>query len=155
MIIHHLSLRRAARNAGAMYIDTVISVFVIMVFLAFAMAFLPIFMQKYQLDMAAEDLAREISVSGSITAQDADELSAEYGIVIDNVEITPAEGVVTKDVGNEKHIQLADSFTVTLYSHREIGVGGIVSAASVSISSTAKGRSEVYWKEMAEEATAP
>lgn len=149
MIINHRLLHKLRHNVGAMYIDTVISVFVVMVFLAFVMAFLPVFMQKYQLDMAAEDLAREISVSGSISPHDTEELSEEYGIEIDRVEIIPFKDVVTMAVGDEQHIQLSDSFTVTLYSHREVGVGGIVGAASVSISSSAKGRSEVFWKDMA------
>lgn len=139
------------RARGEAYIDTVIGVFVIMVFLALTMAFLPVFMQKYQLDMAAEDIARGISVSGFITEQDAASLSEEYGLMIDRIEITPASDarIMTTDSG--KRIQLSDSFTVTLYSHREVGVGGLTGPSEIDISSTAKGRSEVYWKELAAE----
>lgn len=142
-------IRRLRQNCGEMYIDTVISVFVIMVFMALAMAFLPIFMQKYQLDMAAEDIARGISVSGVITTYDTDALSAEYGMVIDRIEVTPAADARMAAAAEGQHIQLSDSFTVTVYSHRDVGVGGIVSSSRVDISSTAKGRSEVFWKEIA------
>lgn len=142
-------LRRLRRNRGEMYIDTMISVFVIMVFMALIMAFLPVFMQKYQLDMAAEDIARGISVSGVITPQDTSALSAEYGLTIDSIEITPAADARLMAAANGQRIQLTDSFTVTIYSHRDVGVGGITGSATVGISSSAKGRSEVFWKEMA------
>ena len=134
-----------------MYIDTVISVFVIMVFMALIMAFLPVFMQKYQLDMAAQDIARGISVSGVIAVQDADVLSQEYGMTIDRIEVVPSGDARLMASAAGQRIQLSDSFTVTIYSHREVGVGGITGPASVSISSTARGRSEVFWKEMAVE----
>lgn len=149
MIKRRSSLRRLRQNCGEMYIDTVVSVFVIMVFMALIMAFLPVFMQKYQLDMAAQDIARSISVSGVITPQDATALSQEYNMTIDRVEITPAADAELMTVADGQRIQLADSFTVTVYSHREVGVGGITGPASIDISSTAKGRSEVFWKEMA------
>ncbi len=147
-----ICLVRLRRNRGEMYIDTVISVFVIMVFMALIMAFLPVFMQKYQLDMAAQDIARGISVSGVIAVQDADVLSQEYGMTIDRIEVVPSEDARLMASTAGQRIQLSDSFTVTIYSHREVGVGGITGPASVSISSTARGRSEVFWKEMAVEA---
>ena len=108
-------------------------------------------MQKYQLDMAAQDIARGISVSGVIAVQDADVLSQEYGMTIDRIEVVPSEDARLMVSAAGQCIQLSDSFTVTIYSHREIGVGGITGPASVSISSTARGRSEVFWKEMAVE----
>lgn len=146
-----ICLVRLRRNRGEMYIDTVISVFVIMVFMALVMAFLPVFMQKYQLDMAAQDIARGISVSGVIAVQDADVLSQEYGMTIDRIEVVPSGDARLMASAAGQRIQLSDSFTVTIYSHREVGVGGITGPASVSISSTARGRSEVFWKEMAVE----
>ena len=146
-----ICLVRLRRNRGEMYIDTVISVFVIMVFMALIMAFLPVFMQKYQLDMAAQDIARGISVSGVIAVQDADVLSQEYGMTIDRIEVVPSGDARLMASAAGQRIQLSDSFTVTIYSHREVGVGGITGPASVSISSTARGRSEVFWKEMAVE----
>ena len=151
MTVLRICLVRLRRNRGEMYIDTVISVFVIMVFMALVMAFLPVFMQKYQLDMAAQDIARGISVSGVIAVQDADVLSQEYGMTIDRIEVVPSKDARLMASAAGQRIQLSDSFTVTIYSHREVGVGGITGPASVSISSTARGRSEVFWKEMAVE----
>ncbi len=151
MTVLRICLVRLRRNRGEMYIDTVISVFVIMVFMALVMAFLPVFMQKYQLDMAAQDIARGISVSGVIAVQDADVLSQEYGMTIDRIEVVPSGDARLMASAAGQRIQLSDSFTVTIYSHREVGVGGITGPASVSISSTARGRSEVFWKEMAVE----
>ncbi len=143
--------KRLLHNKGEMYIDTIISVFVIMIFLALVMTFLPVFMQKYQLDMAAEDIARGISVSGRIVALDADLLSQEYDIVIDSAQVVPAAGarMMTATSGGGQYIQLSDGFSVVLTSHRTVGIGGLVAPANLEISSTAKGRSEVYWKELA------
>ncbi len=149
MMKRRRAVRQLLDRGGEMYIDTLISVFVIMVFMALVMAFLPVFMKKYQLDMAAQDIARGIAVSGMIIPQDASELSDEYGLEIDHVEIVPAADARTLTVANGQIIQLSDSFTVTIYSHADVGVGGIISSTELNLSSTAKGRSEVFWKEIA------
>lgn len=143
--------RRLFRNRGAAYIDTIISIFVIMAVIAMALTLLPLFIQKYLLDMAAEDIARMISVSGQTSAIDVDAITADYGIVLDDVVITiddTARTALLPD-GSGKKIQLSDGFKVTLTSHRTVGIGGIVSDIDVPLTSAARGRSEVYWKELA------
>ncbi len=145
-------LSRVRGNRGEMYIDTIISVFVILFVLALVMALLPIFMKKYNLDMMANEISRFIAVSGTTSSFDIDELEEDYGIELDswNIEISEdARTALAPDGGTM--IQLADDFTVTIVTHQNVGVGGILADMDIPITSVAKGRSEVYWKELAVE----
>lgn len=142
----------ATNNRGEMYIDTIISVFVILVVLALVMALLPVFMKKYNLDMMANEISRFIAVSGSTSSFNIDELEEDYGIELDswNIEIAADARTAPSPDGGTK-IQLADAFTVTIVMRQNIGVGGIVGDINIPITAVAKGRSEVYWKELAVE----
>ncbi len=143
-------LARLKKNAGAAYFDTIFSVFIIMLVLAAFMTFVPVFMQKYQLDMAAEDIARMISVSGQTDVSTAQELSEKYGLNIDDVEVTAdADSITSPASSGGSLIQLSGGFKVTLTSHRTVGIGGIVPDMDIGLSSSARGRSEVYWKSLA------
>ena len=143
-------LIRLKRNAGAAYFDTIFSVFIIMLVLAAFMTFVPVFMQKYQLDMAAEDIARMISVSGQADVPTAQELSEKYGLQIDDVQITADPDSITSPASSGGLlIQLSGGFMITLTSHRTVGIGGIVPDMDIGLSASARGRSEVYWKSLA------
>lgn len=146
------AIKRLRSNRGEMYIDTIISVLVIMTLLALVMTIFPLFMKKYQLDMLASDISRTISVSGSTNAVDAYAIAAEYGLEIDSceIEIDPSATKMSTVDGGEI-IQLAGSFKVTVKAYSEIGLGGVISKFNVPLVSVAKGRSEVYWKELASE----
>lgn len=50
---------------GEGYIDVVVGVFCLMLVLAFALSFLPIFQKKQQLDIFATELVREAEIRGS------------------------------------------------------------------------------------------
>lgn len=144
-------VRRLCLKRGEAYLDTIISIFVIMIVIAMALTLFPVFMQKYQLDMAAEDIARMISVSGQTSAIDVEAISADYNIELDDVTITiddTARTALLPD-GSGRKIQLSDGFKVTLTTHRTVGVGGVVSEIDIPLTSVARGRSEVYWKELA------
>lgn len=145
-------LSRVKSNRGEMYIDTIISVFVILVILAMVMALLPVFMKKYNLDMMANEISRFIAVSGNTSGIDIDELEEDYGIDLDawNIDIADDARTAPMDDGGTK-IQLADDFTVTIVTHQNVGVGGIIANIQIPLTSVAKGRSEVYWKELAVE----
>lgn len=145
-------LSRVRGNRGEMYIDTVISVFVILFILALVMALLPVFMKKYNLDMMANEISRFIAVSGTTSSVNIDELEEDYGIELDewNIEIA-ADARTAPAADGGTMIQLADSFTVTIVARQTIGVGGMLADINIPITSVAKGRSEVYWKELAVE----
>ncbi len=144
-------LIRLKKPAGAAYFDTVLSVFIIMIVLAMFMTFIPVFMQKYQLDMAAEDIARMISVSGQTDVSDAQGLSEKYGLQIDDIQVVMDADSKTSPAssGDGLLIQLSGGFVVKLTSHRTVGIGGIVPDIDIGLSASARGRSEVYWKSLA------
>lgn len=144
-------LDKLKNPAGAAYFDTILSVFIIMIVLAVFMTFIPVFMQKYQLDMAAEDIARMISVSGQTDIFETQELSEKYGLQIDDIRIvTDADSrTAPASSGDGLLIQLSGGFMVTLTSHRTVGIGGIVPDIEIGLSASARGRSEVYWKSLA------
>lgn len=144
-------LKRAVSKRGDMYIDTVISMFIILTILALVMTIFPLFMLKYRLDMLAGDISRTISVSGQTGGFDAYGMAEEYGLTVDEytVEIDPS--AVTGETDSGTIIQLAGSFKVTLTMYREIGTGGVFAKVNIPLVSVSKGRSEVYWKELAEQ----
>lgn len=145
-------LLRTQKNHGGTYIDTVISVFVVLFILAFVMAILPIFIKKYHLDMMANEISRCIAIFGATSGIDIEELEQDYGIELDswNIEIDDDARTDASPDGGVR-IQLADGFTVTIVSHQTVGIGGILANIDIPITSVAKGRSEVYWKELATE----
>ena len=144
-------LIRLKKPCGAAYIDTIFSVFIVMILLSVFVTIIPVFMKKYQLDMAAEDIARMISVSGQTEVADISVLTEEYGVQIDGIDIIIDDNSITSasPSGSAKLIQLSGGFMVMLTSHHTIGVGGIVSDIDIGLSASARGRSEVYWKSLA------
>lgn len=143
-------LLKIRRNCGGTYIDTVISVFVVLFILALVMAILPVFIKKYHLDMMADEISRCVAVFGATSGVDIEELERDYGIELDSwsIEIDDDARTLASPEGGSK-IQLADGFTVTIVAHQTVGVGGILANIDIPITSVAKGRSEVYWKELA------
>lgn len=145
--------RRLLLPKGEMYIDTIISLFIIMTILALTMTLFPVFMKKYELDMLAEDISRSIAVSGQTNSISVEDLAAEYGLDLDsyNIYIEPSAITGTASDGTGKIIQLAEPFTVTVVTHHTIGLGGVLSKVNVPLTAVSKGRSEVFWKELAVE----
>lgn len=134
---------------GEMYIDTMVSVMIILLVLAMVLSFFPVFMQKYQLDMAAEDIARMISVCGETGTVDIESIAQDYNISLDSYDIVIDADARTIPSGAGTKIQLSDGFKVVLSTHRTVGVGGVLNSIDIGLGSVARGRSEVYWKEIA------
>ncbi len=145
--------RKFLSSKGEMYIDTIISMFIIMTILALVMTIFPVFMVKYQLDMLADDISRSIAVSGQTGSISVEHLAAEYGINLDDysIEIDPAAITGTSPDGNGQIIQLAERFSVRVTTHHTVGLGGVLSRVNIPLTAVSKGRSEVYWKELAVE----
>lgn len=120
---------------GEMYIDTAISVFVMLIVLAIVMSVVPVLIKQYQLNVLANDVTRYIEVAGSSDNLDADKIYDENMIKPSNLQV---------DGGGEK-IQLGKTFSVTLEYETEIGLGGLIEIP-ITITSKAQGTSEVYWK---------
>lgn len=144
---------RLLAKKGEMYFDTILSVFIIMVVLALAMTLFPLFMKKYKLDMLAEDISRSIAVSGRTNTVDIEKIAGEYGIDLYSYDIVvdPAAVTGSSPDGSGTIIQLAESFSVTVTARQTVGLGGILTAVDIPLTSVSTGRSEVYWKELAQE----
>ena len=134
---------------GEMYIDTMVSVLIILLVLAMVLSFFPVFMQKYQLEMAAEDIARMISVCGETDTVDIERIAQDYNISLDSYDVVIDTDARTIPSGAGMKIQLSDGFKVVLSTHRTVGIGGVLNSIDIGLGSVARGRSEVYWKEIA------
>lgn len=142
-------LRELFSKKGEAYIDTLISVLVIIIFIAVIIIVIPIFIRKYHLDMFADQVSSFIAVSGGTESLDIEKLADEMNISLDRYEIVVAEDTVCKpNVDNPERIQLTGMYTVNVYTTAYIGLGGVVDSIPIELSSSARGRSEVYWKDM-------
>lgn len=138
---------------GEMYVDTMINVLIICLVLTLCLSVLPILIYKYQLDVMASQISRNISVDGICGSEQIDNVKQSFG----NAGVAADVKVVYRDMnGNEKilnvdensKIQLADKFTVIVTYDLNVKLGGIA-GRSVKLSANSTGRSEVYWKELA------
>lgn len=145
---------------GSSYLGTIFEVFIILILLAAMMSVFPLFMQKYSLDMAANDIADYIGLSGCTGEYTFDEsskaaliqaLSQEYGVSLDDFSLEIDSQATTQTVSDTRGtlVQLGGRFEVTLTAIRSIGIGGIVPDIPITLTSSAMGRSEVYWKTLA------
>ena len=129
-----IKLLQSRRGEG--YIDVVVVVLVIMLFVALAVKVFPVFIAKNQLDTFAAELIREAEIAGRIgseTTARANKLKTDIGI-------NPA--ISWSRTGN---IQLNNEVTVTLTLQHDIGFFNFGSFP-ITLTSKATGKSEVYWK---------
>jgi len=129
-----LKLLHSKRGEG--YIDVIVIVLVIMLFIALAVKVFPVFIAKNQLDTYAAEIVREAEIAGRVgseTTTRANQLKTEIGI-------DPA--ISWSKTGN---IQLNNEVTVTLTLQHNIGFFNFGSFP-ITLTSKATGKSEVYWK---------
>ena len=129
-----LKLLHSKRGEG--YIDVIVIVLVIMLFIALAVKVFPVFIAKNQLDTYAAEIVREAEIAGRVgseTTARANQLKTEIGI-------DPA--ISWSKTGN---IQLNNEVTVTLTLQHNIGFFNFGSFP-ITLTSKATGKSEVYWK---------
>lgn len=137
-----LGILRSKR--GEFVVDRSFSVLLGAIGLVLAISIFSVVFQANKLDTVAADLTRQIEIAGqvnysTINAQ-LDALCAAAGL--ENVTLSVDATYV--DAGARK-IQFGDSFTVTISSTAELGVGGIITVP-IPLSSSVVGRSEKYWK---------
>jgi hypothetical protein len=121
---------------GEMAITISIIVLVSMLVVALAMRVYPVFMAKQQLDTYASELCREAELSGRVGIETTDKiqrLSAQTGL-------NPA--ISWSQTGK---IQLDGEITVTCSVVQNIGFARFGSFP-ITLTGSASGRSEVYWK---------
>lgn len=132
-------LKRIWRNKrGEGYIDVAVGVFCLMLVLAFAVAFLPVFTAKIQLDIFAGEIVRQAEIVGSTDVGDrVAELREETGM-------NPAISWDC-DYYSGSRVQLNNRISVVLTDTVDIGFF-VFGSWPVTIRAEATGRSEVYYK---------
>lgn len=141
-------LRFLKNNKGEMYIDTLISIFILSAFIAIIIIITPVFIRIYHINQFADKISAFIAVSGGTAGINVEELADEMKVQMDSYEIVVDDDAICSDKDNPEKIQLTCQYTVNVYSTVYIGLGGMVDSIPIRISSSAKGRSEVYWKEL-------
>ena len=129
-----LKILNSKRGEG--YVDIIVIVLCIMLFVALAVKVFPVFIAKNQLDTFATELIREAEIAGRVgseTTAKANQLKTQVGI-------DPA--ISWSRTGN---FQLNTEVTVTLTLRHDIGFFNFGSFP-ITLTSKATGKSEVYWK---------
>jgi len=114
----------------------VVTVLVIMLFVALAVKVFPVFIMKNQLDTFADEIVREFEIIGRVgseTTSRANQLKTQIGI---------SPNISWSRIGN---VQLNQEATVTLTLSYDIGFFNFGSFP-ITLTSKATGKSEVYWK---------
>ncbi len=133
-------------NSGEFYIQTLIGIFIFMLVLMIGIALTPIVLKKIKIDYAADEIARYVSLTGDsdIEEEEIQGIIKTYDIDYSNITIAADK----PEPEDETRIQLSDGFSVTVDQPMQISFGGLHHSFSVTITSVARGRSEVYWKEL-------
>ena len=129
-----IKLLQSRRGEG--YVDVIVVVLVIMLFVALAVKVFPVFIAKNQLDTFAAELIREAEIAGRVggeTTAKANRLKTDIGI-------DPT--ISWSRTGN---IQIDTEVTLTLTLRHDIGFFNFGSFP-VTLTSKATGKSEVYHK---------
>jgi len=129
-----IKLLQSRRGEG--YVDVVVVVLVIMLFVALAVNVFPVFIAKNQLDTFAAELVREAEIAGRIGS----ETTARANRLKSDIGIEPT--ISWSRTGN---LQLDSEVTLTLTLRYDIGFFNFGSFP-VTLTSRATGKSEVYWK---------
>jgi len=129
-------IRLLQSKRGEGYVDVVVVVLVIMLFVALAVNVFPVFVAKNQLDTFAAELVREAEITGRIGS----ETTARANRLKSDIGIEPT--ISWSRAGN---LQLDSEVTLTLTLRCDIGFFNFGSFP-ITLTSKATGKSEVYWK---------
>ena len=142
-IRRHTSNERAEVN----YVSTVVYILVVVIVLALIMDVLSVIMTKQKLDSAADQIARQIQLSGKVdeeTSSLVEFISSDLGKA-DNLTYSVDTSYITKE-GCSTAIQLGTPFYLTITADLQLGGFWRITGLPMSLKSTAAGVSERYWK---------
>ncbi|WP_044482085.1 DUF4320 family protein [Paenibacillus antibioticophila] len=124
-------------NRGEGYIDVVVFVMAVMLCVALVIKVVPVFVTKHQLDIYANELAREAEIFGRVgqeTTLRATELQVQTGL----------HPLISWSKTGQ--IPINQEVTVTLRTTVNIGLFGNSASFPIELTTKATGKSEVYWK---------
>lgn len=123
---------------GEGYIDVAIGILCLMLVVAFAVSFLPVFTAKQQLDIFATEIVREAEIRGSTS------VSSRISDLKEQTERNPSIHWDC-DYYTGTKVQLNEDIEVTLTDTVDIGFF-IFGSWPIEIQAKATGKSEVYYK---------
>lgn len=130
-------LKRLKSTRGEGYIDVSVAVLIIMILLAGVIKIAPVFITKMTLNSYANELCREAEIAGRIgteTTARLDQLNESHP------DLDPT--VTWSASGN---IQIGRTFSVTVSTNYDFSFF-VFNTTPITISATAEGTSEVFWK---------
>lgn len=129
-------IHKSKRGEG--YIDVAIGILCLMLVVAFAVSFLPVFTAKQQLDIFATEIVREAEIRGSTSVSSR---------ISDLKEQTGRNPSIhwDSDYYSGTKVQLNEDIEVTLTDTVDIGFF-IFGSWPIEIQAKATGKSEVYYK---------
>lgn len=130
-------LKRLSSTRGEGYIDVSVAILVVMVLLVAVIKIAPVFITKMTLNNYANELCREAEIAGRIGSETTARLER---LNESHPDLNPT--VVWSDSGK---IQIGSTFTVTVSVQYDFSFF-VFSSAPITISATAEGTSEVFWK---------
>lgn len=132
-------LKRILRSRrGEGYIDIAIGILCLMLVVALAVSFFPVFTTKQQLDLFAAEIVREAEIAGGTN------VSARIDAMRQQTGLSP-QIEWNCDYFNGSRVQLNGDICVTLTDTVDIGFF-IFGSFPVQIRARASGKSEVYYK---------
>lgn len=129
-------INRLAEKKGSTYVGITIFVMIMVMMLMFIITVAPVFLTKMTLNNYANELCREAEIAGRVGS----ETTARLERLNETSGITPT--VVWSKNGK---IQIGDTFTVTVSTQVDLSFF-VFTGHPITISSSADGISEVYWK---------
>ncbi len=133
------------RRAEATYLGTVVSGLAVMLFVALAVNVFFLLMLKQNLNRLCDELIAEAAASGGVPediGSRVEELSLEQGLDPDSV-VYSFEG--SEFIGGSGRVQLGGIIRLTVSCGTTVAGSGVF-AIPLSVSASASGISEVYWK---------
>lgn len=136
-----LFLSKLGEERGDFTLNSAFMLLFAMILLVLFISVLGVVNNAMKLQSVTAELTRYIEIRGQVDSAvytELNRLASVAGVAVENRTIE-----ATYENGNK--IQYGSSFTVTLSTTGHFGVGGVLQA-SVPLSATVSGRSEVYWK---------
>lgn len=136
-----LFLSKLGEERGDFTLNSAFMLLFAMLLLVLFISVLGVVNTAMKLQSVAAELTRYIEIRGQVDSSvytELDRLADVAGITVENQSFE-----ATYESGYK--IQYGTSFTVTLSTTGYFGVGGVLQA-SVPLSATVSGRSEIYWK---------
>ncbi|GKX31374.1 hypothetical protein SH1V18_38540 [Vallitalea longa] len=126
---------------GEGYIDVIVIILSAMLVISLAVKVFPVFIAKNQLNTFADEILREAEISGQIGSNVNNRVISMKKLTGLNPQI-----IWSAKYKSRKKIQLNEEINVTVIQTVDIGLFNFGSIP-IKLTSKAKGRSEVYWKE--------